>query len=74
MDFHSKSWANLQPFRANPETFVLMSRPLRCEPSCDMCVKNRSTSVIEAAIEKAAALGCTRHGWLSLFAVPMSCP
>ena len=40
-----------------------------CLPTCDMCVKNRSTSLIEAAIEKAAGLGYTENlllmGWSS---------
>ena len=27
-----------------------------CFPTCDMCIKRRSTSLIEAAIDKAAAL------------------
>eukprot|EP01043_Picozoa_sp_COSAG02_P050567 COSAG02_NODE_5211_length_4538_cov_2.567695_3_plen_289_part_00 len=40
-----------------------------CLPTCDMCVKRRSTSLIEAAIDKAAALGYTENlllmGWSS---------
>ena len=37
-----------------------------CFPTCDMCIKRRSTSLIEAAIDKAAALGYTEQimmGW-----------
>jgi hypothetical protein len=33
-----------------------------CFPSCDMCTKPRSTSLIEAAIDKAAALGYDDQG------------
>ena len=39
-----------------------------CFPTCDMCIKRRSTSLIEAAIDKAAALGYTEQimmGWSS---------
>jgi PKHD-type hydroxylase len=39
-----------------------------CVPSCDMCEKTRSISIIEAAIDKAAALGYTEQilmGWSS---------
>ena len=39
-----------------------------CYSPCDMCTKSRSTDVVEAAIEKAAALGYTEQilmGWSS---------
>ena len=39
-----------------------------CYDSCDMCTKRRSTGLIEAAIDKAAALGYTEQilvGWSS---------
>jgi hypothetical protein len=38
-----------------------------CYDDCDMCFKNRSTSIIEAAIDKAAQLGYTEQVTASLF-------
>ena len=64
---HHVSWRGVLPYNYNCST-IRAGYTGMCNPYCDMCEKNRSTGIIEAAIDKAAALGYTEQvlmGWSS---------